>query len=51
MLPTTECAAAMKISILDDYHDTLRTLDCFTKLSGCMFRGRLVIRCCVLLPT
>jgi D-3-phosphoglycerate dehydrogenase / 2-oxoglutarate reductase len=23
----------MKISILDDYHDTLRTLDCFTKLS------------------
>ena len=24
----------MKISILDDYHDTLRTLDCFTKLSG-----------------
>ena len=24
----------MKISILDDYHDTIRTLDCFTKLSG-----------------
>lgn len=24
----------MKISILDDYHDTLRTLDCFRKLSG-----------------
>jgi D-3-phosphoglycerate dehydrogenase / 2-oxoglutarate reductase len=24
----------MKVSILDDYHDTLRTLDCFTKLSG-----------------
>jgi D-3-phosphoglycerate dehydrogenase / 2-oxoglutarate reductase len=24
----------MKISILDDYHETLRTLDCFTKLSG-----------------
>jgi D-3-phosphoglycerate dehydrogenase / 2-oxoglutarate reductase len=24
----------MKISILDDYHDTLHTLDCFTKLSG-----------------
>ena len=23
----------MKISILDDYHDTLRTLDCFMKLS------------------
>jgi D-3-phosphoglycerate dehydrogenase / 2-oxoglutarate reductase len=27
-------AAAMKITILDDYHDTLRTLDCFKKLSG-----------------
>ncbi len=25
---------AMKISILDDYHDTLRTLDCFRKLDG-----------------
>ena len=24
----------MKVSILDDYHDTLRTLDCFGKLSG-----------------
>ena len=24
----------MKISVLDDYGDTLRTLDCFTKLSG-----------------
>jgi D-3-phosphoglycerate dehydrogenase len=24
----------MKISILDDYHDTVRTLDCFTRLSG-----------------
>jgi D-3-phosphoglycerate dehydrogenase len=24
----------MKVSILDDYHDTLRTLDCFTKLSA-----------------
>jgi len=24
----------MKITILDDYHDTLRTLDCFTKLAG-----------------
>ena len=22
----------MKVSILDDYHDTLRTLECFTKL-------------------
>jgi D-3-phosphoglycerate dehydrogenase / 2-oxoglutarate reductase len=24
----------VKVSILDDYHDTLRTLDCFSKLSG-----------------
>lgn len=24
----------MKISILDDYHDTLRTLQCFKKLAG-----------------
>jgi D-3-phosphoglycerate dehydrogenase len=24
----------MKVSILDDYHDTLRTLDCFRTLSG-----------------
>ena len=24
----------MKIAILDDYHDTLRSLDCFKKLSG-----------------
>ena len=24
----------MKIAILDDYHDTIRTLDCFKKLSG-----------------
>ena len=24
----------MKISILDDYHDTLRTLACFRKLDG-----------------
>src|SRR5215213_2448193 len=24
----------MKISVLDDYHDTLRTLECFAKLSG-----------------
>lgn len=24
----------MKVSILDDYFDTLRTLDCFTKLAG-----------------
>src|SRR3954471_15115772 len=24
----------MKISILDDYHDTLRTLNCFSKLNG-----------------
>src|SRR5215510_13430986 len=24
----------MKVSILDDYHDTLRTLACFAKLKG-----------------
>jgi D-3-phosphoglycerate dehydrogenase len=24
----------MQIAILDDYHDTLRSLDCFKKLSG-----------------
>ena len=24
----------MKVSILDDYHDTLRTLPCFQKLAG-----------------
>src|ERR1700687_1202190 len=24
----------MKVSILDEYHDTLRTLDCFKKLKG-----------------
>src|SRR5262250_50772 len=24
----------MKITILDDYHDTLRTLNCFSKLEG-----------------
>ncbi len=24
----------MKISILDDYHDTLRSLECFRKLAG-----------------
>jgi 7-cyano-7-deazaguanine synthase in queuosine biosynthesis len=24
----------MKVSILDDYHDTLRTLACFSKLAG-----------------
>ena len=24
----------MKITILDDYHDTLRTLECFKKLEG-----------------
>src|ERR1700691_4855134 len=27
-------AGLMKISILDDYHDTLRTLPCFAKLAG-----------------
>jgi len=26
--------AGMKIAILDDYHDTLRTLECFKKLDG-----------------
>ena len=26
--------SALKISILDDYHDTLRTLGCFSKLEG-----------------
>ena len=29
-----EDATTMKISILDDYHDTLRTLPCFQKLAG-----------------
>src|SRR5438045_4222265 len=24
----------MKISVLDDYHDTVRTLQCFSKLAG-----------------
>jgi D-3-phosphoglycerate dehydrogenase len=24
----------MKITVLDDYHDTVRTLDCFRKLDG-----------------
>jgi len=24
----------MKVSILDDYHDTVRTLACFSKLAG-----------------
>jgi D-3-phosphoglycerate dehydrogenase len=27
-------ARHMKISILDDYHDTVRTLPCFEKLNG-----------------
>lgn len=27
-------ATTMKISILDDYHDALRTLPCFEKLAG-----------------
>jgi D-3-phosphoglycerate dehydrogenase len=30
----TQSLALMKISILDDYHDTVRTLDCFKKLAG-----------------
>jgi D-3-phosphoglycerate dehydrogenase len=29
-----EAGRNMKIAILDDYHDTLRTLDCFKKLAG-----------------
>ena len=24
----------MQVAILDDYHDTLRTLECFRKLAG-----------------
>ena len=24
----------MKVAILDDYHDTLRTLECFRRLDG-----------------
>jgi D-3-phosphoglycerate dehydrogenase len=31
---TLGAPSAVKISILDDYHDTLRTLECFKKLSG-----------------
>src|SRR5207249_7196111 len=30
----TETRASMKISILDDYRDTVRTLSCFGKLAG-----------------
>src|SRR5439155_12571847 len=30
----TRIRPRMKISILDDYHDTLRTLACFRKLAG-----------------
>jgi hypothetical protein len=30
---TTE-AGCMRVSILDDYFDTLRALDCFVKLDG-----------------
>src|SRR5262245_7370623 len=33
-LKATETKASMKISILDDYHDTVRTLSCFGKLAG-----------------
>jgi len=33
-LTNIKAAAELKISILDDYFDTLRTLDCFGKLSG-----------------
>jgi hypothetical protein len=30
--PVAELLATMKIAILDDYHDTLRTLDCIKRL-------------------
>src|ERR1700682_1459266 len=33
-LKDAQAPPAMKISILDDYHDTLRTLACFKMLSG-----------------
>src|SRR6185295_5558539 len=29
-----ECGWGMKITILDDYHDTVRSLACFRKLNG-----------------
>jgi D-3-phosphoglycerate dehydrogenase / 2-oxoglutarate reductase len=32
--PRSATGRALKISILDDYHDTLRTLLCFSKLEG-----------------
>src|SRR5256714_11418258 len=31
---TSKVIAPMKIAILDDYFDTVRTLDCFSKLAG-----------------
>ena len=30
----------MKITILDDYFDTVRTLDCFAKIEGHDFRPK-----------
>src|SRR5512144_344312 len=34
MLPPGNTVSDMQISILDDYHDTVRTLACFRKLDG-----------------
>ena len=34
VFPLADCDFDMNISILDDYHDTVRTLDCFRKLAG-----------------
>ncbi len=31
---TSDRSYFMKVSILDDYHDTLRLLECFRKLAG-----------------
>jgi D-3-phosphoglycerate dehydrogenase len=34
-METSQCGGTeMKITILDDYHDTLKTLECFKKLEG-----------------
>ena len=33
-VPGAEREGSLKVTILDDYHDTLRTLDCFRKLDG-----------------
>src|SRR5262245_9432939 len=34
ILPPTAAGASMKVTILDDYFDTLRGLRCFAKLGG-----------------